>query len=259
MLGFGRDPGPRTILSEPETPSEREADLFAGALRRLTPHAIVSYGLVVANVAVWVTMVTAGVSARSPGVEALIAYGANQGALTAAEGQWWRLVSATFVHVGLAHLAFNMLALLQIGPLVERLLGNGAFVVAYVLAGVVGSLASLLYHPPALVSAGASGAIFGVIGALLAVVVTQRDSIPHGELRRLRLSALSFVGYNLVVGLVVPAIDMAAHLGGLAAGFVVALPLARPIVGEPSRARPLLIGAVAAMGALAVAGLTLLT
>jgi rhomboid protease GluP len=164
--------------------------------------------------------------------------GANFGPKTA-NGQWWRLLTSTFIHIGFIHLLFNMWALWGAGLLVERLLGNTGFALVYLLSGLFGSLASCFWHP-LLVCAGASGAVFGVYGALLGFVGRQRVSIPMQALSQLGKSSLAFLGYNLFYGLTVPNIDMAAHLGGLTAGFLCGVGLSqRPgpeaIAGRPFR------------------------
>ena len=154
-------------------------------------------------------------------------FGANFAPLTTG-GEWWRLLTCTFVHFGILHLAFNMWALWDSGQLTERLFGNAWFLAIYLFAGVAGSLASMLWNPQA-ISVGASGAVFGVFGALLAYLVRQRGAIPPEMMNRLRISTSMFVTYSLFYGFAAAGIDNAAHLGGLAAGFVMGLIAARPL------------------------------
>ncbi len=131
------------------------------------------------------------------------------------------MFTSLFVHFGILHLFFNMLVLFNIGPFIESLSGRASYLILYLISGIGGGVASLLWHP-ATVSAGASGAIFGLYGALLAFLLRHRKTIAPEALKSLRKGALLFVGYNFLFGLL-PLIDMAAHMGGLIAGFLVAL------------------------------------
>jgi rhomboid protease GluP len=105
-----------------------------------------------------------------------IAWGSNFGPYTT-EGEWWRLFTSLFIHFGIAHLLLNMFALTAFGPLVERLFGSVNFLFVYLLAGIAGSLASIAWNP-GINSAGASGAIFGILGALMAVQLRAGATIP---------------------------------------------------------------------------------
>jgi membrane associated rhomboid family serine protease len=215
---------------------QRTAELaeFRARLAALTPRVVVTPVLIAANVLVFAIMVARGVSPLSPTTENLLAWGANYGRLSA-NGEWWRLATAMFLHVGVIHLLMNMWVLWDAGPLVERMLGHVAFASAYLLAGLAGSCASALWSPDR-PSAGASGAIFGIFGVLGAFLLRQRRALPPGALTSLTRSSLFFVGYNVIYGLTNPSIDMAAHLGGLAGGFVVGLPLVHALTPE-ARAR----------------------
>src|SRR5262245_21464047 len=181
--------------------------------------------LIALNVLVFALMVFWGVSAFNPTTDSVLKWGADYGPLTL-HGQWWRMLASTFLHFGLIHLLFNMFVLFNIGLFMESLAGRVGFVVLYLVCGLGGSAASLVWHP-SIVSAGASGAIFGLYGALLGFLARHRGSIPAESLASLRKGALTFVGYNLLFGLR-PGVDMAAHLGGLATGFVLGLFLIRP-------------------------------
>ena len=139
----------------------------------------------------------------------------------------WRLPASVFIHGGVLHLAINMWCLLNIGPLVERFFGNTATALLYLAAGVGGAIASMATLPVR-VSVGASGAIFGLLGALLAFLLINHRSVPTTVLRPLRSSALSFVVFNTLFGAAVPMIDQSAHLGGLVTGFLGGLMLVRP-------------------------------
>jgi rhomboid protease GluP len=186
--------------------------------------------LVAANVAVFVAAALAGAGIFFPDADVMTRLGTNYGPLTT-HGQWWRLLTSMFLHFGLLHLAFNMWALLVGGRLVERLYGSPAFLIIYVAAGVCGSLASLLWNP-AVNSAGASGAIFGVYGAMLAFFLRKGTFIPATVMLEQRTSAVLVIVYNLYAGLRNPGIDNAAHIGGLLGGFALGLALARPLSVE---------------------------
>jgi membrane associated rhomboid family serine protease len=168
------------------------------------------------NIAVFLLMVMSGAGFMAPDNTSLIAWGANYTPLTLG-GQWWRLITNTFVHVGIMHLLFNMYAFMYIGMLLEPLLGKLKFAIAYVLTGILASLASLWWHD-IVVSAGASGAIFGMYGVFLAMLTT--NFIEKSQRRPLLTSIGIFVFYNLAYG-AKGNIDNAAHVGGLISGIVI--------------------------------------
>jgi len=233
--------------------SPEPIDDFRLALFRRTPHAFVTPTLLGLNVLVFVVMIASGVSLMTPTSESLLRWGADYGPYTT-HGQPWRLLTNTFIHVGVIHLAMNMIGLWQIGLLVERLLGNLGYAITYLLAGLAGSLLSVAWHPMT-VSAGASGAIFGIYGALIAYLLRQRGSIPTVMLQSLQRAAVTFVILNVVVGLRAKGIDMAAHGGGLLGGLVVGLFISRPLADDPGRLKQ----QAARVGAAALAVVVLLT
>jgi rhomboid protease GluP len=168
------------------------------------------------NIAVFILMVISGVDFMSPTTANLLAWGANFRPMTLG-GQEWRLLTNVFLHIGIFHLLFNMYALLYIGLLLEPHLGKIRFAAAYLLTGIAASTASLYWHDMT-VSAGASGAIFGMYGVFLAMLTT--NFIEKSARRALLTSIVVFVGYNLVNGLK-EGIDNAAHVGGLVSGLVI--------------------------------------
>lgn len=130
-----------------------------------------------------------------------------------AQGEWYRLITAAFLHIQLAHLALNMIALWLFGPPLEAVLGRWRFLTLYLLSALGGSVASYLFNPPTQQSVGASGAIFGLLGATLVIA------------NRLRFDPRAIailIVLNLVIGFVVSGIDWKAHIGGLITGAVVA-------------------------------------
>jgi len=181
--------------------------------------------LITLNVLAFLMMALQGVSVFNPTADSVLRWGADYGPLTL-HGQWWRMVVSTFLHFGLIHLLFNMFVLFNIGLFLEGLAGRVSFIVLYLVCGLGGSAASLAWHP-SVVSAGASGAVFGLYGALLGFLLRHRGVIPAESLASLRKGALTFIGYNLLYGLR-PGVDMAAHLGGLATGFLLGLFLIQP-------------------------------
>ena len=157
----------------------------------------------------------------------LIAWGSNVTSLTL-HGQPWRLVTSMFLHGSLLHLAFNMFALWQVGQLVERLFGSLRFIGLYTVAGVCGSLASVLWHP-SVSSVGASGAIFGIVGGLFAFTRRAHSGVPPTVVTELQGSLLPFLVFNLMAGFAYPHTDNAAHIGGLVGGWLAGFVLARSI------------------------------
>ncbi|MCC6877703.1 MAG: rhomboid family intramembrane serine protease [Sandaracinaceae bacterium] len=183
----------------------------------------VTYLIIAANVAVFVAMVAGGASLLLPEGSIVVAWGGNSG-LHVAAGQWWRLFSSVFLHFGILHLGVNMYVLRSAGPTAERLFGHAGFLVAYAFAGFTGSLASYLWRGATnYVAAGASGAIFGVVGLLLAFVLRRRQLMPQGVWLQLRTSLIGFILINVALGFSLGFIDQAGHLGGLAGGFLAGL------------------------------------
>lgn len=217
------------IRIQPGPSPASQAAQFRAALYASTPRYWVTPTLIVVNVVIFVAMLASGRS-LSPTPATVLAWGANFGPKTL-HGEWWRLFTAMFLHFNILHIAFNMWALANLGQLMERLVGNLGFLLLYLVSGLLGSVASVAWNPEVM-SAGASGAVFGVGGALLGFLLLQRESIPAAVLVPLRNSMLSFVGLNVVFGFLVPGIDNAAHLGGLAAGIGCGLLLSHPLTTE---------------------------
>lgn len=226
---------------------------FARDVMASTPRVIATPLIVAICVGVFLIMGISGVSWTAPNGAALLAWGANEGELVILEHQWWRPITCMFLHFGVIHLSFNMWCLITAGPLVERLFGNAAFAMIYFLSGVGGSLASLAMHPTH-ISAGASGAIFGVFGALLGFLLIHRHTIPPSVFKPMRSSAVGFVVYNVLFGAFMPFIDNSAHLGGLATGFVCGLLMQRPVPAQRDVARTLRRFAFGGLVAAALAG-----
>lgn len=209
--------------------------------------------LVGINCAVFVAMVVHGISPISPSVGQLMQWGANNAGAVLLEHQWWRIVTAMFLHVGILHLGVNMWCLWNLALLAEPLMGSAGLIAVYLLTGVAGNLLSTLMswvwpiHAgngmilfPA--SAGASGAIFGIAGALIVLLKPHRMPVPPQELKKLRKSVIYFAVLNLVLGMGISVgtdvigtgihIDNMAHLGGCLSGLLFAAPMV-PRLGSP--------------------------
>src|SRR6185437_13437241 len=163
-------------------------------------------------------------------------WGANVGVLVLADHQWWRLVTSTFVHSGIIHIATNMWCLYNLGLLGEPLMGAFGIVAAYLLTGVVGNLLSVALHPGVItagqimdvgvISVGASGAVFGLAGVLTPLLGSKLLPVNRAEVARLRRSVIYFAVLNFVIGFGADAfntpirIDNMAHLGGFLTGLL---------------------------------------
>jgi rhomboid protease GluP len=157
----------------------------------------------------------------------LLRLGSNYGPYTA-DGNEWRLLTAIFLHGGFVHLAINMLALYDVGRVTERLLGTARFALLYLVSGILGSAVSVWWNP-GVNSVGASGAIFGVLGATLVYMLDRRNGVPLSIMKAHQGTILVFILYALAFGLAKAGIDNAAHLGGLAAGLLLGWAFARPL------------------------------
>ena len=202
------------------------------------------------NVAVFLGMLFAGVSIlENPSGQDLVHWGANFGPYTLG-GQWWRLLTCMFIHGSFLHIAFNMWCLWSLGALAESLYGHWTFGAVYLITGVASSLVSVGWNPQVL-SVGASGAIFGIAGALVASFYLGEFSLPRAAIRGTLRSVVLFVGYNLFFGAVAHGIDNAAHVGGLVSGLVLGALIARVAPNRDDllrRAGVLLVGVLLVVG-----------
>ena len=234
---------PPDVRYVPPTPARKP--------RRSWQYAPVTYLLVGINCAVFLAMVARGISPVSPNVDQLMQWGANNAGAVLIYGEWWRIVTAMFLHVGILHLATNMWCLWNLGLLAEPLMGSVGLLAAYILTGAAGNLLSTLVnwlrpiHDSGSIffpaGAGASGAVFGIAGALIVLLKSDRLPIPARELKRLRKSVIYFAAINLIIGFslwggnqVIHSglnIDNMAHLGGFASGLLFAAPMV-PRIGS---------------------------
>lgn len=195
-------------------------------MRRQSSSMAVTQAIFGINVAVFVAMTLAGVSMLgNPSGQDLVRWGANFGPLTVS-GQWWRLLTSVFIHGGLLHIAFNMWCLWDLGRLAESVYGHWTFAAVYLISGLSASLASVFWNPVVL-SVGASGAIFGIAGALIASFYLGEFSLPRAAMTGMLRSVVLFVGYNLFFGAVIARTDNAAHIGGLVMGLLLGALIAK--------------------------------
>jgi rhomboid protease GluP len=176
------------------------------------------------NIAVFIAMSASGISMIDPDTQQVLRWGADYGPYTLG-GQYWRLITSMFLHFGIIHIFGNMWCLWSLGRLQEKLLGSFTVVGTYLLTGIGASLLSLSWDPMR-VSAGASGAIFGIAGALITTLYYGKHNLPQDSVRRLLGYVVRFSLLNLLFGLR-GHVDNAAHLGGLVSGLLIGLFLAR--------------------------------
>ncbi|MGA2571318.1 MAG: rhomboid family intramembrane serine protease [Terracidiphilus sp.] len=226
-----------------------------------------TYVLVGINCGVFLAMVVHGAGIWMPSLDQLMLWGADRPSNILIAGEWWRIVTAMFVHVGLIHLATNMWCLWNLGLLAEPLMGSYGLIAAYILTGAAGNLLSTWRNwmwplrdasgmPFFQAGAGASGAVFGIAAVLIILLKSKRLPVPPAELNKLRRSVIYFAAINLFIGLSVNfgsgftgvEIDNSAHIGGFLCGLLFAVPMV-PRIGSSrslfqSRLRLAVIGMV---------------
>jgi rhomboid protease GluP len=198
-----------------------QSDFFTDTLG---PHKA-TWALLAVNVIVFAAMVQAGVSVTKPEVGQLIAKGANFGPKTIGDGEYWRLVTAGFIHIGITHIVLNLICLWGLAKRLEQHFGAVTTIAVYVLTAAGAELLSMAYDPYR-VSAGASGPIFGITGALVAFLYYGKHDLTAAERRAELRSTVQFALINLVIGLA-PGVDNMAHLGGLVTGLLIGVALSR--------------------------------
>lgn len=206
--------GANILNQSPTTTTENVKDFFS--IFKPTKGFFITPILLDLNILLFILLIIGGANIISPDSQSLLNWGANYKPLTLG-GEWWRLITNCFLHIGVIHLLMNMYALLYIGVLLEPFLGRTRFIIAYLLTGVTASVTSLWWHDLT-ISAGASGAIFGMYGVFLAMLTT---NLIEKTARKAMLTSIGvFVGYNLIFGLQ-GGIDNAAHIGGLLGGLII--------------------------------------
>lgn len=175
----------------------------------------VTSGLMIINIIVFVLMTLSG---GSENIENLIKFGANSKMLVA-EGEWWRLFTASFIHIGFFHILFNMYFFYSLGPIFERMFGSVNFLIIYLISGIFGNLLSFAFGNPYTVSAGASTSLYGMLGLAIGLMATYRDD---EIIRSFGASFISVVVINVIYSLLAPGVGVYGHLGGFIAGFLLA-------------------------------------
>lgn len=222
--------------------SEIPVDMHPGVLRPQAYRPITTYILLGINLVMFLLVTLTDASSHPPlrafllrtftGIGAdrdlLLRFGASAGPLIR-QGEYWRLIMPMFLHIGLVHFLVNNYALLVLGLLLERVYGFGRFALIYVSAGIASSFASMTFSHE--VSAGASGAIFGIAGAMLVTGYLHREAVPRRWMRAFGAGMIPFIVLNLFMGYALRRwVDNWAHLGGLAGGMLLAaiIPPPRP-------------------------------
>lgn len=211
------------ILIDPFEYEMEQRERYRRVMPLMSSPTPMTYGLLVVNVLffVWSLLVNQeliGQWSASPTASVLL--GANWPPAIHGDGQWWRLLSSAFLHGSILHLGFNSYAVYVFAPMIERLLGSYRLLTLSVVTAVVGSFASFLHSDTP--SVGFSGAVFGLVGVLFGMTYKYRDQLPDHMAKSIRKGMIQIAAINVFIGFVVPMIDNAAHLGGMAAGVVFA-------------------------------------
>lgn len=173
----------------------------------------VTRALIIINILVFVIMTISGGSENTAN---LVRFGAIVKPYIAA-GQWWRLLTASFIHIGLMHILFNMYFLYQLGPTFEMLYGSKNFLIIYLVSGVLGNLVSFAFGSPGTVSAGASTSLYGMFGLALGIMLNYKND---AVLSSFGASFLSVIAINVIYSFISPNVGILGHLGGLVSGLI---------------------------------------
>ena len=202
-----------------------------------TDQPFVSYGIIGLNVLIYLITVAQGAGINSPGGSLFakwVLYGP-----AVADGDWWRLITAAFLHANVLHIGLNMLAVGWLGAPVERFVGHTRYLALYLVSGLAGSAGALIATPTS-PTVGASGAIFGILGALLIIEYQQTGNITG--------QAFTLIVINLAFSFTVSGISVGGHIGGLIGGILAMLALSRFGRAHIAYGRPGLLGAAALVG-----------
>jgi membrane associated rhomboid family serine protease len=240
--------GPRC----PDHATQGRATLRAPARQRAarrvsyisTEQPFVSYGLIGLNVLIYLITVAQGSGINSPGGKLFfkwVLYGP-----AVANGDWWRLITSAFLHANILHIGLNMLAIGWLGVPVERYIGHLRYLALYIVSGLAGAAGALIATPTG-ITVGASGAVFGILGALLIIEYQQTGRIAG--------QAFTLIVINLAFSFTVSGISVGGHIGGLIGGILSMLALSRFGRAHVAYGRPGLIGiaALVGVGALSIA------
>ena len=178
----------------------------------------ITYSIIALNAVVYLFSTFLSGSIVDMNMQVLVNMGALYGPLTVLKGEWWRLFSAMFLHGGMTHILMNMVSLYIIGRGMEMYFNAKSYLSIYLFSGLLGGLASLYMHPQS-VGIGASGAIFGIFGALAGFFIAHRKHI--GEQAKAFMKEFTvIIVINLVIGFSIPAVDVSAHVAGLIVGVI---------------------------------------
>jgi len=227
--------------SSVRAPVQQRARRRVGALQQDAP--IVTWTLIGLNVVIYLITVAQGTGINSPGGKLLLDWVLFGPAV--ANGDWWRLITAAFLHGGVLHLGLNMLALVWLGAPVERYMGHLRYLGLYIVSGLAGSAGALIVTPTEL-TLGASGAVFGIMGALLVIEYQETGNIAG--------QAFTLIVINLLFSFTVSGISIGGHIGGLVGGILATLAMTRFGRSHLTYGRPGLlgVGALVAVGILSV-------
>jgi len=220
----------RSQLPAEPSPLSAEALRLPQQATVATKPATATIALLAINVAIFIIMVASGISWISPRTDQVLRWGADYGPYTLS-GQYWRLITSMFLHFGIIHIFGNMWCLWSLGQLAEKLIDSVSLLGLYLVTGIGASLLSLSWDPMR-VSAGASGAIFGISGALISVLYFGNLGLQPASVRKLLGYVVRFAFLNLLFGLQ-GHIDNMAHLGGLVTGLAAGFFLARTFNATP--------------------------
>ncbi|MFB6340169.1 rhomboid family intramembrane serine protease [Saccharicrinis sp. FJH62] len=222
-------------LLNPEPKVKKENPFF----KFLVQHLVTTF-LAAVLLIVFLVMLLSGAHIFEPDIQSMIKWGANTKLLSFG-GQFWRLITSNFIHFGIIHLLFNLYALIFVGMHLERLIGHYRLFISFMITGIVSAITTALWHDSALVTAGASGAIFGLFGVYIAVLTT---GFVEKKLRSgLLISVIVFVAYNLLGGMK-EGIDNVAHIGGLCSGLVIGYALYPSLKHKDSVFHEYIVGSV---------------
>lgn len=185
-----------------------------------------TYGIIVLNLFFYFISIVLSGDIVDIDLQTLVNMGALYGPLVVLKGEWWRLLGAMFLHGGMTHILMNMFSLYLIGRGMELYFSRTAYITIYLFSGLSGGIASLYMHPES-VGIGASGAIFGVFGALGGFFLAHKERIATERGKEILKDFAVIIGLNLFLGLSIASIDMSAHVGGLLTGFIGGFLIAR--------------------------------
>lgn len=205
-------------------------------IRDLRNQPFVTYTIVAINIVVFLLMTILGGSTNT---QILLEFGAKYSPYIQ-QGEWWRLFTPMFIHIGLMHLVVNMVTVFYLGRMVESLFGHLRYTIVYLVSGIVGNIASFVFLP-ANISAGASTAIFGLFGAFMMLGESFRNN-PY--IRLMVRQFMIFIVMNLVFDIFLSGVDIYGHIGGLLGGFLIAYVVGAPNLGKNDLIKRFLSGII---------------